>query len=158
MCGNFLTPPRRAAGPVAPPACEHGDGAVLAPSGQGGGSGCGSLRLRWFASSDSSGQLSLGAAETPPRGSAAGDPSDTWLAAQANAAAPSGANSVLFSMHGWSISGPSSDYQINFDDVFLVQAPAPPPQPTRHAQKIYQNPAGTPFAPIQDIAAFAACP
>lgn len=104
-------------------------GAVLAPSGQGGGSGRGSLRLIWFASSDCSDQLSLGTVETPQRGPAAGDPSDAWLAAQANALAPSGANGVLFSMHGWSISGPSSDYQINFDDVFLVQAPPPPPQP-----------------------------
>lgn len=104
-------------------------GAVLAPSRQGGG-GRGSLKLAWFASSDCNGdQLALGIAETSQRGPAAGDPADTWLAAQANAVAPSGANSVLFAMHGWSISGPTSDYQINFDDVFLVQAPAPPPQP-----------------------------
>ena len=27
-----------------------------------------------------------------------------------------------------------------------------------HTQEIYQNPAGTPFAPIQDTAAFATCP
>jgi hypothetical protein len=104
-------------------------GAVLAPSGQGGGSGRGSLRLVWFASSDCSDQVSLGTAETPRRGPATGDPADTWLAAQANAVAPSDANSAFFSMHGWSISGPSSDYQVDFDDAFLVQAPAPPPQP-----------------------------
>jgi hypothetical protein len=104
-------------------------GAVLAPSGQGGGSGRGSLKLTWFASSNCSDQTSLGTAETPQRGPSVGDSSDTWLATQGNAIAPTGANSALFAMHGWSISGPNSDYQINFDDVFQIQAPAPPQQP-----------------------------
>lgn len=126
--GDAFTPSQCVSGIVAGANYSFG-GAVLAPSGQTSGGGRGSLLLVWFASSDCSDPLKLGTAETPLRGPAVGDPADTWLAAQANALAPSGANGVLFSMHGWSISGPNSNYQVNFDDVFLVQAPAPPPQP-----------------------------
>lgn len=126
--GDGLTPYQCVSGIVAGSNYNFG-GAILTASGQvQNGGGRGSLKLVWFASNDCSDPASLGNAEAPSHGSSNGDPSDTWLTTQANAVAPTGASSVLFMLHGWSISGPNSDYQVNFDDVFLSQMAAPPPQ------------------------------